>query len=936
MKDGSPLPLRERDAELAVISDAVADALGGTGRIVLIQGSPGIGKTRLLDAVCARSCADALVLRARGGEQERQLPFAVVRELFERSVWRVGAEQRSRLFAGAAGLAAPVFDLGSGVASGSTFAVAHGLYWLATGLAESRPLVLAVDDAHWADDASQDWLSYLIPRIEGEHIVLALCVRPRELDPASRLAAALASTGELAVIEPRELTLAATTNVVHVLAGQADMAFCASVQRATGGNPLLVRTLVASLVAAGVEPTARNADRVEAAGGDRIARIVLPRLHRLGPDAVALARAAAILGETGWPRDVAELAGLDPGAAAAATDALVASEILRPDGSPGFTHPLMRAAVTDELAPGARSELHRRTAVLLAGQEAGPEAIARHVVAMRSGAEPWMVDVLRTAAKVAAARGAPQAAIGYLERAIAERPPEAQRAEILLGLGSAGVHAHHPQAIQWLDTALRTASTRTQREQALFALIEAAGYRGEEDLPDGAWQTLCTLADEHQPALRALRTITEYGFWGYLPAPPAQRPRLPIPEGKVWSEKAWLAIAAFQALMDCAPAGRVLELADKALSDGALLAEHPEAFPHAFAAWSLLPAWRSASAVTAAEEALGRAERRGSLLLFEWYSTLRAVIHLQLGRLSEAEADIEASINADDESGWVLGRAVKSSVLVGVLAERYGPVRAAQALAARGRGPAGPAANVLDLREVEGRGWLNLALGRPEAALSDLLACGRRLEQFHSRRSAWFGWRAGAARCLAAVGRQEEAIGLAAEQVADARAFGAAAWLGLSLRAYGAVLGADDGIDLLREAVTVLEPSEARLEHTHALHELGVLLRHNRHPRDAREPLRRALDLAARCGSPFLADAIADELLASGARPRRRAVTGVEALTASENRVARLAADGMTNTEIAQSMFVTRKAVEKHLGNAYRKLAITSRTELAAALTPGP
>ncbi|MGK2320034.1 helix-turn-helix transcriptional regulator [Gordonia rhizosphera] len=931
MGNRSQLPLRERDAELALLGEALADALGGRGRVALIRGSPGVGKTRLLDAVCADADASALVLRGRGGEQERQLPLAVVRELFERPVSRADTEQRSRLFAGAAGLAAPVFDFGHGQSSSSSFAVTHGLYWLTANLAETRPLVLAVDDAHWADDASQNWLAYLIPRIEGESVLLALTVRPRELDPASRLADALASSPELVVIEPRELTAAATATVVEDLAGHAERAFCTTVHRATGGNPLLVRTLVTSLMATGVEPTARNAHRVLVAGGDRIGRIVLPRLHHLGPGSVALARAAAILGEASSLREVGELSGLDPGAAAAATDTLVAAEILRPDGSSGFTHPLMRAAVTDELGPGARSELHRRAAVLLADYGAGPEAIARHVVAMESTAEPWMVGSLRTAATLSMARGAPGAAIPYLERALSERPTESERAQILLELGSAGLRAENPEATRWLELAVRTATSATQRGQAVFALVDAATYRGE-DSPDEVWAAAADADGDQRLALDALRTMMGYGFWDAPPIPPAQRPRRPIPEGKTWAECTWLAAVAFQALMDCAPASQVLDLAERALGDGVLLAGNPDAWAHAWAALCLLRAGRLSHAFAAVDEALGHALGTGALIQFEWNSTLRAQAHLQLGRLTEAEADIETSIQADHEHGWVLGRQAKTAVLVGILAQRYGPMRAAEVLAARGEGPKERRLSVLDLTEVEARGWLNLALGRPEAALTDLTACGSRLERWHSRRSAGFNWRAGAARCLAVLGRRDEAAALADEQLRDARAFGAAPWLGSSLSTVGTVLGGDDGIDLLREAVAVLESSEARLEHVHALHKLGVLLRHNRHPRDAREPLRQALDLAVKCGSPILADVIAEELKAAGARPRRRSVTGVEALTASENRVARLAADGMTNTEIAQSMFVTRKAVEKHLGNAYRKLSISSRTELPGVL----
>jgi DNA-binding NarL/FixJ family response regulator len=142
----------------------------------------------------------------------------------------------------------------------------------------------------------------------------------------------------------------------------------------------------------------------------------------------------------------------------------------------------------------------------------------------------------------------------------------------------------------------------------------------------------------------------------------------------------------------------------------------------------------------------------------------------------------------------------------------------------------------------------------------------------------------------------------------------------------------DDGLEHLEEACAVLEPSPARLERAKALAALGEALRRARRPTDAREPLRKALELAEVSGATALVKRIRSEIYATGSRPRTTALSGVHSLTASERRVAGLAADGLSNRDIAQTLYVTPKTVEVHLGNAYRKLGIASRRELPDAL----
>ena len=164
------------------------------------------------------------------------------------------------------------------------------------------------------------------------------------------------------------------------------------------------------------------------------------------------------------------------------------------------------------------------------------------------------------------------------------------------------------------------------------------------------------------------------------------------------------------------------------------------------------------------------------------------------------------------------------------------------------------------------------------------------------------------------------------------RRFGAPEPLGEALRVRALLVPGEQRIEAAREAVDVLGASDLRLAHARALIDLGAALRRGGHRRDAREPLRQGLDRANRCGSVIETDRAMDELRACGARPRRPAMRGVDALSAQERRVATMAADGMGNREIAEALFLTRRTVEMHLTGAYRKLDVTGRGELAAAL----
>ena len=230
------------------------------------------------------------------------------------------------------------------------------------------------------------------------------------------------------------------------------------------------------------------------------------------------------------------------------------------------------------------------------------------------------------------------------------------------------------------------------------------------------------------------------------------------------------------------------------------------------------------------------------------------------------------------------------------------------------------------------RGALRLAQGRAREAASDLVELTRRMERWGIAGSVGTPAGAYAGRALAALGEREEAVALAESHLDWARRWGTPSAVGTALAALGTVEGSERGVELLREAVEALEASPARLEHAQALLDLGILVRRSGRRTEAREPLRRALELARRGGAMGVAARAHGELEATGEKLRRLTPTGVDALTPSERRVAEMAASGMTNREIAQALFLTIKTIESHLHATYDKLGISSRQEIGSAL----
>jgi hypothetical protein len=273
------------------------------------------------------------------------------------------------------------------------------------------------------------------------------------------------------VIRPDALSREAAVRFVRdALSPNADDAFCAACHEETAGNPLLLRELVHAIAVEGLAPTDANVPRLRELGAQAVSRTVSLRMSRFGPEATRLARAVAILGDDADPRVAAALAGLEEQDASEAAAALAAGDVLRLQAPLGFVHPLVRAAVEETLTPVERDGAHARAARLLAGARAEPERVAAHLLICPPAGATQLVGILRDAARRASSRGASESAVAYLRRALAEPPAAAERAEVLLELGSAEAHVSGEAAIEHLRAAYALTSDPIKRAKIALQL----------------------------------------------------------------------------------------------------------------------------------------------------------------------------------------------------------------------------------------------------------------------------------------------------------------------------------------------------------------------------------------------------------------------------------------------------------------------------------
>lgn len=917
---------------LVRIGSALEDCCRGSGAFLAIVGPAGIGKSTLL-ADIVREAGDRGMrhLTASGNALVRSVPYAGVRELFspvfaQRSSWDAdhalsgaGALARHALAAGPA--EEPLVE--------SRAAALHGLSWLALNLADEGPLLITIDDVHLLDPETLDWLVYLRTRLESASLLVVVASRPTQAgEPAD---AVIASTPAERIIEPlpfgkREISHLALSMGVPLDPDQVE-----DVLTATAGLPFLVRAVLSAYAESGDARAFEIKGSVLQAG-------ILDRINDTAPHALAIAQRITVLGPDAQPHLVARLADVEVAEVLAVVEALERAQLVRRSTTLRFVHDLVEDAVASSLGQAQREALHAAAAKVLGEHGAAVDRIAAHLMRTSPHGDPEHVSVLDRAAADALQRGAPWTAADYLRRLLDEALPAQQRAAYLHRLGQCGVEIGAPDTTDRLFAAVeltvephdRVAVTRDLAKALLLEgrLVEA--FRTLRDVSqrldpdcDGALSLKADalglgmlsllddsevkpLADQLAPLLRYdgreadRRLAAALSFDGFRRAAPAH-------------ECAALAVYGLEGVLD--------HPTELALSP-ALLAAH---VAHLYSG-------RVDEARALARAGQRWASERGAPALYFACGFQDADVAAYVGDLAVVEAYGRAVQQGFDDGVAPLFAAATALPLdVWGMLERGRSEDAYALLAGYGMLDV-PTDNLLFSGQLLVRGLVHLNRGDAVRAHEDLEACDRLQKRAGHRNSAALSWRRAGVDALAALGRGEEALALADEDVECARSFGEPRAVGHALLTRSRVASRAQASSDLEEAVKVLADTEALLEYARASIAWGSMLRRTGFRKDAREPLRRGRELAVRCGAQPLVEEAEQELRTAGAYLVTRPVTGVAALTPSERRVVERAARGQSNAQIAQALFVSLKTVEMHLSRSYQKLGVRRRDQLADLL----
>ncbi len=897
----------------------------------MLEGDAGLGKTALLDHAATRAAAaDFSVRRAAPSRLERSFPFGVVRALLEEPADAFSERRYADALDAPAHAAAELLAHGALGPTPETTPIAHSVYRLCARLSAERPIVLLVDDAHWSDPRSLEVMSYLARRLDDVAVLLVLSARVSVPGAVRDLLGLVGVARATSVLRPRPLTPSGAVRLIHAIAPAAPVSVCAEYHRETAGNPWLLTELARQLARSGVIPSRDPRAREWTISG-RGREAIRQRLAELESGERSVATAMAILDpDEATPRVIALTAGVTIGEFGAARQALRAAGLLAPAGL-RLAHRLIAAAIRDGLAPSEQERLHRAAGTALIEECAAPEAAAAHLLRCEPAGNPRVTDALRAAALDASGRGAPAAAVRYLERAERERAADDEHGLILAELATAAFDAGLPGSRERLRESLREASLPTCRIDVLTRLAGLSVVNnGDAGLAELIEHELATQPDpEVQVAVEAAALDTLM----LAPGRHAERRHRaqaieltastePLLRRVVLAHRAWLGTE-----LGTPSAAACTELVRDALSGQLLAGEAWRRSAFHLCVRTLIMCDRHDEAGRAVGTMRREAGARGSLPLRTGAARYAAELALRTGDLRAAAREArDALALAGEDLNWFAGEAI--AVLLWAWAEA-GEFARARELLERHRLDAPAASTPWAISVRFARARLALCEGDFEGAYSDALEAGAMREREGRINPAWTPWRSTAALALAHLGRRAEAAGLADAELALAERFAAPIPIARALHAR-AVADADHEtrIDLCTRSLAAISDTTAPLERVRVQLELGSALASLGRRTEAREHLRPALATADAIAAAPLAERARRALVATGLRPRRAALDGEAALTPRQRQILRLAALGKTNKAIAQELFLSVKTVETHLAAGYRKLGVGGRREL--------
>lgn len=959
MDCGRKSELVGRDRELDLLTELAARARAGSGRAVLLRGPAGIGKTALLRAALARiEPTAARVLAARCPEAGSGA-YGAVRELFE--PLRLAAAGDSAAGSACDGSAAgpPGDDPAAGGTSGdllrgsarhalpalapgglddttpsNTYAVLHGLHWLTADLTADGLLVLTVDDVQWCDENSLRWLAFLLRRAEELPLLVLLTQRNGTPGPAAEV---LGEIAEMPLCRTADLGALGEDSIRLLLTGllgrEPDESYAARCTRLTGGNPFLVDRVLVRL-------REHDGDRgdpqvLEELGGSVVAASVLDRLSE---HTKAVARAIAVLpGEQ--PELIAALAGTHRRVAAASVRELRRRELVAgEDGGPEFVHDRIRQAVLAGTPAEDLERLRARAATLLNDVGRPAEEVAVPILLLPAPPEPWMVGVLREAAAFAEHRGAPGMAARYLNRVLSVEDTDVavlcQAARVGVDGDAAGSLRRLERALELLDDPRRRVPIAVQ--YGLSSLAAQNSVRAFEISSNVLDELDAVLPAEPDRADQALRTLLESVVLisgidekSTVDTVGQRFRNRPEPAGDTAEERQLLAVLSTLGSLQAVPAAKPAEQARRVLKINDVDR----------GGWSLMGAAMSlylADYNEIALEVLGtvveRAQSTGQAWTYCLATSVRAIVHHWTGDVAEALADGQSCYDVMVQESWQDAMTQPQISLAGALTTQGEPQRAEEVLDSITR------VRFEDFTleyhwYLMTRARVHEALGDSEKALEVLLSCGESMREAKISNPVFAPWWYEAARILGDFGRLDEGAEIAENAARMAERWGTPRARGMALTALGVTTPGQEGVRMLTEAVQVLSASPGRLEQAKGEYLLGRALLREGDPEGARERLRSSLDLSVLRRDRRQVSLSSAALLAAGGRLRRGTDSPADALSGSERRVAARAANGATNREIAESLFLTVRTVELHLTSAYRKLGVRGRAELSDALS---
>ncbi|MGI5467336.1 ATP-binding protein [Streptomyces sp. CA-132043] len=959
-------PMLERETELSALDGMLTDLCGSggedggvrTGGLIAFAGPPGMGKTALITEARRRAVArGCTVLLGRGGEQEQEVAFHVVRQLVQPVFAAESPEEHRRILGTWYDIVAPAVGLvaADGDASPDPQGVRDGLDWVVTRFAvHFTPVVLILDDAHWADPESLAWLTAFAARAEELPILIIVGYRPDELPAGAGPLRRIAERGGSRPFELTPLTPTAVRRVVtHMVGDGADEAFCRECWAVTGGNPYEVVELSAKIRERDIKPQQANVSQLR----ELVMAIkdsgLIERLERLGTAAVRFAWAASVLGTEVSPTLAANVAGLGSVQAADVVDKLRDARILAParssdNGNLRFFHPLVASAVYQAIPGALRVALHGQAAAAVVDAGQGATSAARHLLEMHPEHDDWVVQRLREAASEYFRAGAPDAARRCLARALREPPALQDRARVLFELGCSSLLSEPATTVNHLRAALEEDELDADlRETITYKLAQALGHA---DRMEEAAQVVAAEAQSATNARTRLRMQAEQFMWNAFRAdeqdsPARSRLLAKLADhltGRGMAERYILGLRAWDAMVRGEGAQTALHYAEEALGDGLPWTDEEWGFEvPVLVALTFMYCDQPGRAEELFHKGIAECERkgwRGAHLSFGY--TLLGYIRYRRGRLAEAEDLVHGGLRIAHRVGQrVPAQWFAIGILIEILLAR-GRVAEAQELAdTYSYGEVVPNAVVYpDSQTVYSE--LLLARGLHRDAEQQLTAVGRRLEPRAMRNPAWCPWQLHLARAIALTDRAR-ALTLVDEALQRAKDFGTESAIGQALFCKAGVVGGAEGMKLLAEAVRHFERSPSAFELAQALVEHGAALRRAGLPQDAADRLYRGLDSALHCGAEALAARARDELSAAGLRPLQLRSSGTDALTAQERAVAEWVVQGWTKDRIAVELGTQVPAVSRLLSGVYRKMGtdhggLPRLLESAGAVTAPP